>query len=259
MKFFGSLRSCTRPSVLVAVAAVFVVVISTAHAVLPFNSATVTRVENKVNYGQVKGGRSQTRPASPQDVVTASDFLLSETASRAELKYPDGTIVRVGQNTVFSFDANTRTLSLDKGTFIFFVPKGAGGCTIKTPSYTAAITGCEGAVTTTALFLKEGLASIGGKTITGGQFYKNGQTGNGTVTGGKLDSFGGPIGGGELGGNPLSPSGFPEDLTGTGGPGNPYNQPGSVIKNNPPPADKPNVKVKVPKSDTSAPPPPPNS
>jgi hypothetical protein len=47
----------------------------------------------------------------------------------------------VGQDTVFSFDADSRTLSLEKGTMLFYVPPGSGGGTIKTPSLTAAITG----------------------------------------------------------------------------------------------------------------------
>jgi hypothetical protein len=114
----------------------------------PLASATVTRVENKVNYGKVINDKSEMRPAAPNDVVKASDFLLSESESRAELKYDDGTIVRIGQNTIFSFEANTRTMNLKKGTFVFYMPHGKGGGTIKTPSFTAAITGTIAKVST---------------------------------------------------------------------------------------------------------------
>jgi len=111
-----------------------------------YTQATVTRTENKVSYGTMQADLSNTRPAEAQDVVKANNFLLSETESRAELKYEDGTIVRIGQNTIFTFEANSRTLNLKKGTFVFFVPKGQGGGTIKTPSLTAAITGTVGKV-----------------------------------------------------------------------------------------------------------------
>lgn len=110
-----------------------------AHAVLPFTSAIVTRVENHVSIG-THGGANE-RPAQIHDVVEAQTYIYTEDKSRAELEFPDHSIVRVGQNTVFSFDAESRTLSLEKGAMLFYVPPGAGGGTIKTPSLTAAITG----------------------------------------------------------------------------------------------------------------------
>jgi len=54
--------------------------------------------------------------------------------------------VRVGQNSIFSFDAESRTLSLEKGTMLFYIPPGNGG-QIKTPSITAAVTGTIAKVT----------------------------------------------------------------------------------------------------------------
>ncbi len=108
-------------------------------AVEPFSSATVTRVENHVTLGNHAGGNE--RPAMLHDVVQAQTYLFTQDESRAELEFPDRSIVRVGQNTVFSFDAASRTLSLEKGAMLFYVPPGSGGGNIKTPSLTAAITG----------------------------------------------------------------------------------------------------------------------
>ena len=105
----------------------------------PFTSATVTRLENHVSLGTHGGGSE--RPAALHDVVQAQTYLLTQDQSRAELEFQDHSIVRVGQNTVFSFDAASRTLSLEKGAMLFYVPPGSGGGTIKTPSLTAAITG----------------------------------------------------------------------------------------------------------------------
>lgn len=122
----------------------------------PLNSATVSRVENQVSYGKVIGDKSETRPAVPNDVIESRNFLLSETDSRAELRYEDGTIVRIGQNTIFTFEANNRVFNLKKGTFVFYVPKGKGGGTIKTQSFTAAITGTIGKVSDNIIACIEG-------------------------------------------------------------------------------------------------------
>ena len=131
-------------------------------------------MENKVSYGKVVNDKSEMRPAEANDVVKASDFLLSESESRAELKYDDGTIVRIGQNTIFSFDANTRTLDLKKGTFVFYMPKGKGGGTIKTPSFTAAITGTVGKVSNNIIAVIEGVITLlpSGKKVSEGFFAR---------------------------------------------------------------------------------------
>jgi len=169
----------------------------------PYTQATVTRTENKVSYGTVKGDRSDTRPAEPQDVVKALNFLLSESDSRAELKYEDGTIVRIGQNTIFSFEANSRTLNLKKGTFVFFIPKGQGGGTIKTPSLTAAITGTVGKVSDNLIAILDGEVVLkpSGDVVKAGQFARRNPDGTITIGNfdplkmfdGKLMTFNGPL------------------------------------------------------------------
>jgi len=224
---------------------------------MPYNSATVTRVENKVDYGQVHGERSETRKANPLDVVKASDFLLSAENSRAELKYDDGTIIRIGQNTIFSWDANTRTLKLDKGTFVFYIPKGSGGGTIKTPSITAAITGTIGKVSENTIAIIEGEVTLmpGGEKI--GKFQFARRNADGTLTigffdpakayEGKLMTWNGTLGGvpelaiGEVFTLPPLDDAFSRA----------QNLPSTVLQNNPPPMDKPKTKV--------SPPPPPNN
>ncbi len=173
------------------------------NAAAPYSEATVTRVQNKVSYGEQRGGESVTRPAAAQDVVRAKNFLLSENDSRAELQYPDGTIVRIGQNTVFSFEADSRTLSLTKGSLIFYVPKGQGGATIKTPSLTAAITGTVGKVSKDTIAIIEGSVKLvpGGQIVKAGQFARRNADGTitidwfkkGTELEGKLMTFNGPL------------------------------------------------------------------
>ena len=199
----GALLSSIRPGALAALAAGSLACVVAARAAIPFRQATVTRLENKVSYGEVKGDRSNLRPAAVEDVVKASNFLQTETDSRAELKYEDGSLVRIGQNTIFSFDAITRSLNLSKGTFIFYVPKSTGGASVKTPSLTAAITGTVGKVSPNYIAILEGAVKLvpSGRIVAAGQFARF--EADGTITidfydparalEGKLVGFNGPL------------------------------------------------------------------
>lgn len=199
----GTLLSSARPSTLLALATASLVTVLVAHAATPYRQATVTRTQNKVSYGEVKGERSELRPATVDDVVRASNFLQTETDSRAELKYDDGSLVRIGQNTIFSFEAITRTLSLNKGSMIFYVPKGSGGANIKTPSLTAAITGTIGKVAKNYIAILEGSITLkpSGKVVSAGQFARIEEDGSITIDfydptkelDGKLVNFNGPL------------------------------------------------------------------
>lgn len=211
----GTFRLSAAATALCGIA-VFVVAASTAHAALPFNAATVTKLENRVNYGEVKRGQSQTRRAAVADVIRSNNFLMTETDARAELQYEDGSIVRVGQNTVFSFEADSRTLSLQKGSFIFFVPRGAGGGTIKTPSLTAAITGTVGKVSSRVISIIEGEITLipSGRKVPAGYFARRNADGSITIAkfdpataqDGQLMAFNGPM------------PGFTDDGIGVAGP-----------------------------------------
>ncbi len=196
----GNLRSATTPGALITLA---ILSLASLHAATPYRQATVTRTQNQVKYGEVKGERSELRPAEVNDVVRASNFLQTETDSRAELKYDDGSLVRIGQNTVFSFEAITRTLSLNKGSMIFYVPKGSGGANVKTPSLTAAITGTIGKVSRNYIAILEGSIVLrpSGKVVNAGQFARMEQDGSITIDfydptkelDGKLMGFNGPL------------------------------------------------------------------
>jgi FecR protein len=171
----------------------------TVHAAAPYTSATVTRLQNKVQYGDA--ALKSRRSAQSGDVVKADTYLLTETDSRAELKYVDGTIVRIGQNTVFTFEADTRTLTLEKGSLLFYIPKGQGGGTIRTASITAAITGTIGKVTDNIIAILEGEVTLvpSGKKVPAGFFARANPDGTLTIARfdpataleGKLMNFGG--------------------------------------------------------------------
>jgi len=127
---------------------------------IPFDSAKVSLTENKVYVGNLKAGGNSRHPAEIGTAVTAKEFVATDAASRAELKFEDNSIVRVGQNSIFSFDAGSRTLSLKEGTMLFYIPHGSGGGNIKTPSFTAAITGTVGKVSKNLLGVLKGEVKV---------------------------------------------------------------------------------------------------
>ena len=181
----GFFRSSAPPVVLLGAACLSFSLVGVAIAATPYSSATVTKVENRVAYGEQNS--KVTRPAAVRDVVRENNFLLSQKASRAELEYPDGSVVRIGQNTVFSFDSDTRTLSLTKGSLLFYVPKGSGGGKIKTPSLTAAITGTAGKVSENYIAIVEGVVRLepSGRLVREGEFAR--RNADGTITIGRFD------------------------------------------------------------------------
>ncbi len=128
---------------------------------LPFRSATVTRLQNKATIAELAGGQVKaSRPAAVDDVVLASKFLQTASDARAELEFPDKSLARVGSNTIFSFDSQSRTLTLEKGEMLFYLPPGAGGVKIKTAALTAALTGTVVLVKETGFLVLEGTVTI---------------------------------------------------------------------------------------------------
>lgn len=168
---------------------------------VPYNQATVTRLQNKVIYGSSPDVAR--RPAQSGDVIKASNYLLTDTDSRAELKYVDGSLVRIGQNTVFTFEADTRTLNLEHGSLVFYIPKGRGGGTIRTASLTASITGTIGKVADNMIAILEGEVTLvpSGQKVPAGSFARRNPDGSITVApfdpsaalAGRLMEWGGPI------------------------------------------------------------------
>ncbi len=184
------LKNRLRPSQILSASltlSVCSLISGSAGAATGLSEATVTKVENTVNYGEVRSGRTAKRPAVANDVIRPNNFLLTEVESRAELKYEDGSVVRIGQNTVFSFDASTRTLSLDKGSLIFYIPKTSGGGTIKTPSLTAAITGTVGKVSDNIIAILTGEVTLvpSGTKVGAGEFAR--RNADGSITVAKFD------------------------------------------------------------------------
>ncbi|MBD0333963.1 MAG: FecR domain-containing protein [Cyanobacteria bacterium Co-bin13] len=85
-------------------------------------------------------GRSA-RPARLSDFLGTGDALRTAAQSRAELRFNDGSLARVGEQATFRFTPNTRNFRLTNGTVLLLIPPGQGRTTIQTPN---AVTGIQG-------------------------------------------------------------------------------------------------------------------
>jgi hypothetical protein len=117
---------------------IFVLFLCLAHSTVlrgePFEKAEVTRTVNLVSLLL----EMKSRPATLGDVISGKTALKTGGDSRAELKFPDLTITRVGSNALFRFLTGGREITLDGGTMLFSAPKGAGGGKVQAGAITAA-------------------------------------------------------------------------------------------------------------------------
>ncbi len=103
-----------------------------------FTTAEVTRIVNDV---RLLTGTKTSRAASKGSVVSGNTAVRTGQKSRAQMDFPDASIVRLGANSVFSFTQGQRDVDLDQGTILMQVPKALGRTKIRTSSISAAITG----------------------------------------------------------------------------------------------------------------------
>lgn len=80
-------------------------------------------------------------PAKVGDVLSPPNVIKTGVDSRAELVAEDKTVTRVGANTIFSVEANSRDVNLSKGSVMFHSPTGKGGGNIKSAGATASVLG----------------------------------------------------------------------------------------------------------------------
>jgi hypothetical protein len=135
---------------LIAVA-VTMISVGTASAAQTLDRATITYLQNDVAVADVKmlntsGGQVNKTAATLNQPVTRDNAIITGDKSRVEMKFNDGSVVRLGQFTVFSFKEGTRDINLKQGSALMNVPPGMGRTNIKAAAVTAAITG------TTVLF-----------------------------------------------------------------------------------------------------------
>ena len=112
-------------------------------AALPASAASLregefTRVINDV---KVLPSQAEAFPAKIGDRVSGKSAVATGVQSRAELRFADKTLTRIGANSVFRMDQASRTIELDRGVILLQVPKQLGGAKVRTAAVTAAVTG----------------------------------------------------------------------------------------------------------------------
>ena len=110
----------------------------TASAEVPFTSAIVQDLRNQV---RLLLKNQAPRPAQRSDKMTPGDALATARAALAEMRFNDGSITRVGEQTLFRFQPNTRSFRLDNGTLLLVIPPGQGETRVRTPNAAAGIRG----------------------------------------------------------------------------------------------------------------------
>lgn len=104
----------------------------------PLKKATFTRVVNDV---KLLPEQQQPKPAKIGDLVSGSTSVTTGVQSRAELKFEDNSLTRLGANSVFTIEQGTRNVDLKQGVMLLQVPKQLGGAKVRTAAVTAAVTG----------------------------------------------------------------------------------------------------------------------
>jgi quercetin dioxygenase-like cupin family protein len=101
-------------------------------------SATVTRTFNEV---RILPPNRESQSAQVGDVVSGQTGVVTGDQSRAELKFPDNTLTRLGANSIFRLEGSSRDVELEQGVILMQVPKQLGGARVRTAAITAAVTG----------------------------------------------------------------------------------------------------------------------
>lgn len=99
--------------------------------------ATITQFFNDVR--TIEGSASE-RPARANEVIREKQGVRTAAQARAELRFKDNALLRLGANTIFTFDAGANEYEVKQGTILLQAPKG-GGAKIRTAAITAAIVG----------------------------------------------------------------------------------------------------------------------
>ena len=99
------------------------------------------------NRAQLLRDNQDARRANVSDRLSVGDALRTLRRSRAELRFNDDSLARIGERATFQFTPNTRNFQLTNGTVLLLIPPSRGRTTIQTPN---AVTGIQGS----ALFVR---------------------------------------------------------------------------------------------------------
>jgi hypothetical protein len=132
------LFSRVTPSITICFAFVAAISVATFIFAAEKKEARVTEVIRDV---RLLSPRQGPRPAVVNEKVHEGTAVRTGRDSRAELTFPDQTLARLGENTVFSLGAGVRTYDLGNGAILMSAPQRTGTVRIASPVATAAVTG----------------------------------------------------------------------------------------------------------------------
>ena len=103
-----------------------------------YDKAEITRLEKDV---KILKENAPPHTATVGEQINPVTSVATGVASRAELRFPDKSLTRLGSNSRFTLHGQGRTIYLDKGVMLLEVPQKIIGAKVHTAAVTAAVTG----------------------------------------------------------------------------------------------------------------------
>jgi hypothetical protein len=102
---------------------------------------TRAQVYKLINQAKLLPLGQNPRPAKVDDILVPLDALYTAARSRADLFFNEGTLARIGADTVFRFRTGMRSFELRNGSILALIKPGLGVSTIVTPEAIAVAQG----------------------------------------------------------------------------------------------------------------------
>jgi hypothetical protein len=103
----------------------------------PLEAGAFSAVKNSV----LQTDGAEKKPAQKDDKITEGNKVDTGAGSCTEMTFTDSSVLRMGQNSHFSFDSKERIIKLDQGTLLMHVPPGNGGVSIEGGGVVGAVSG----------------------------------------------------------------------------------------------------------------------
>lgn len=103
----------------------------------PLQAGSFSAVKNSV----LQTDGSEKKQAQKDGKIAEGNKVDTGAGSCTEMAFTDSSVMRMGQNSHFSFDSKERLIRLDKGTILMHVPPGNGGVSIEGGGVVGAVSG----------------------------------------------------------------------------------------------------------------------
>lgn len=103
----------------------------------PLEAGAFSAVKNNV----LQTDGAEKKQAQKDGKITEGNKVDTAAGSCTELTFTDSSVLRMGQNSHFSFDSKERIIKLDQGTLLMHVPPGNGGVSIEGGGVVGAVSG----------------------------------------------------------------------------------------------------------------------